>query len=145
MVGIIITGHANFALGMMSAVKLVFGSPENLKIVNFAEEDSSEVLENNIKTAIHELKECDGLLCFTDIAGGTPFQVASRLSMEEAEMRVISGTNLPMLLGVLSERDDMDLHELAEYALEVGREEVKEFIFIPYDNSITYESEDGGI
>ena len=145
MVGIIITGHANCALGMMSAVKLVFGSPENLKIVNFGEEDSSEVLENNIKTAIHELKECDGLLCFTDIAGGTPFQVASRLSMEEAEMRVISGTNLPMLLGVLSERDDMDLHELAEYALEVGREEVKEFIFIPYDNSITYESEDGGI
>ena len=145
MVGIIITGHANFALGMMSAVKLVFGSPENLKIVNFGEEASSEVLENNIKTAIHELKECDGLLCFTDIAGGTPFQVASRLSMEEAEMRVISGTNLPMLLGVLSERDDMDLRELAEYALEVGREEVKEFIFIPYDNSITYESEDGGI
>ena len=145
MVGIIITGHANFALGMMSAVKLVFCSTENLKIVNFSEEDSSEVLENNIKTAIHELKECDGLLCFTDIAGGTPFQVASRLSMEEAEMRVISGTNLPMLLGVLSERDDMDLHELAEYALEVGREEVKEFIFIPYDNSITYESEDGGI
>lgn len=145
MVGIIITGHANFALGMMSAVKLVFGSPENLKIVNFGEEDYSEVLENNIKTAIHELKECDGLLCFTDIAGGTPFQVASRLSMEEAEMRVISGTNLPMLLGVLSERDDMDLHELAEYALEVGREEVKEFIFIPYDDSITYESEDGGI
>ena len=145
MVGIIITGHANFALGMMSAVKLVFGSPENLKIVNFGEEDSSEVLENNIKTAKHELKECDGLLCFTDIAGGTPIQVASRLSMEEAEMRVISGTNLPMLLGVLSERDDMDLHELAEYALEVGREEVKEFIFIPYDDSITYESEDGGI
>ena len=145
MVGIIITGHANFALGMMSAIKLVFGSPESLKIVNFGEEDSTEVLENNIKTAIHELKECDGLLCFTDIAGGTPFQVASRLSIEEAEMRVISGTNLPMLLGVLSERDDMDLHELAEYALEVGREEVKEFIFIPYDNSITYESEDGGI
>ena len=145
MVGIIITGHANFALGMMSAVKLVFGSPENLKIVNFSEEDSSEVLENNIKTAIHELKECDGLLCFTDIAGGTPFQVASRLSIEEAEMRVISGTNLPMLLGVLSERDDMDLHELAEYALEVGREEVKEFIFIPYNDNITYESEDGGI
>ena len=145
MVGIIITGHANFALGMMSAVKLVFGSPESLKIVNFGEEDSSEVLENNIKIAIHELKECDGLLCFTDIAGGTPFQVASRLSMEEAEMRVISGTNLPMLLGVLSERDGMDLHELAEYALEVGREEVKEFTFIPYHDNIAVESEDDGI
>ena len=145
MVGIIITGHANFALGMMSAIKLVFGSPESLKIVNFGEEDSTEILENNIKTAIHELKECDGLLCFTDIAGGTPFQVASRLSMEEAEMRVISGTNLPMLLGVLSERDDMDLHELAEYALEVGREEVKEFTFIPYDDNVVDVSEDGGI
>ena len=145
MVGIIITGHANFALGMMSAIKLVFGSPENLKIVNFGEEDSTDVLENNIKIAIHELKECDGLLCFTDIAGGTPFQVASRLSIEEAEMRVVSGTNLPMLLGVLSERDDMDLYELAGYALEVGREEVKEFTFVPYDDSVVEESEDGGI
>ena len=145
MVGIIITGHANFALGMMSAIKLVFGSPESLKIVNFGEEDSTEVLENNLKIAIHELKECDGLLCFTDIAGGTPFQVSSRLSMEEAEMRVISGTNLPMLLGVLSERDGMNLHELAEYALEVGREEVKEFVFIPYEEDITVESEDSGI
>ena len=145
MVGIIITGHANFALGMMSAIKLVFGSPESLKIVNFGEEDSTEVLENNIKTAIHELKECDGLLCFTDIAGGTPFQVASRLSIEEAEMRVVSGTNLPMLLGVLSERDGMDLHELAEYALEVGREEVKEFTFITYDDDGADEPEDGGI
>ena len=85
MVGIIIAGHANFALGMMSAIKLVFGSPENLKIINFGEEDSTEILEDNIKIAIHELKECDGLLCFTDIAGGTPFQVSSRLSMEEAE------------------------------------------------------------
>ena len=145
MVGIIITGHANFALGMMSAIKLVFGSPESLKIVNFGEEDSTEVLENNIKFAIHELKECDGLLCFTDIAGGTPFQVASRLSIEEAEMRVISGTNLPMLLGVLSERDDMDLNELADYALEVGKEEVKEFTFVPYDGDVIAESEDGGI
>ena len=145
MVGIIITGHANFALGMMSAIKLVFGSPESLKIVNFGEEDSTEVLENNLKIAIHELKECDGLLCFTDIAGGTPFQVASRLSIEEAEMRVVSGTNLPMLLGVLSERDDMDLYELAGYALEVGREEVKEFTFVPYDDSVVEESEDGGI
>ena len=145
MVGIIITGHANFALGMMSAIKLVFGSPESLKIVNFGEEDSTEVLENNIKTAIHELKECDGLLCFTDIAGGTPFQVASRLSIEEAEMRVISGTNLPMLLGVLSERDDMDLYGLAEYALEVGREEVKEFTFITYNDDVADESEDDGI
>ena len=145
MVGIIITGHANFALGMMSAIKLVFGSPESLKIVNFGEEDSTEVLENNLKIAIHELKECDGLLCFTDIAGGTPFQVASRLSIEEAEMKVVSGTNLPMLLGVLSERDDMDLYELAGYALEVGREEVKEFTFVPYDDSVTEEFEDGGI
>jgi PTS system N-acetylgalactosamine-specific IIA component len=145
MVGVIITGHANFALGMMSAIKLVFGSPESLKIVNFGEEDSTDILENNIKIAIHELKECDGLLCFTDIAGGTPFQVASRLSMEEAEMRVVSGTNLPMLLGVLSERDGMDLTELTKYALEVGREEVKEFEFIPYDDSGMAESEDGGI
>ena len=62
MIGVIITGHANFALGMMSAIKLVFGNPENLKIVNFKDDETVETLENNIKTAIHEQKECDGLI-----------------------------------------------------------------------------------
>lgn len=143
MVGIIITGHGNFALGMMSAIKLVFGTPKDLRIINFSEDDSSEALEYNIKTTMHEMKECEGLICFTDIAGGTPFQIASRLSIEEAEMKVISGTNLPMLLGVLSERDGKGLIELAEYALEVGREEVKEFTYVPYDENKNYPNDDG--
>ena len=130
MIGVIITGHANFALGMMSAIKLVFGNPENLKIVNFKDDETTETLENNIKTAIHELKECDGLICFTDIGGGSPFQAAARLSIEEAEMKVISGTNLPMLLGVLSEREGRTLDEMAEYALEAGREEIQEFTYV---------------
>ena len=144
MIGVIITGHANFALGMMSAIKLVFGNPENLKIVNFKDDETVETLENNIKTAIHELKECDGLICFTDIGGGSPFRAAARLSIEEAEMKVISGTNLPMLLGVLSEREGRTLEEMAEYAIEAGREEIQEFTYV-ISKKTEDNFDDGGI
>ena len=145
MIGVIITGHGNFALGMMSAIKLVFGNPRDLKIINFKEEDTTDVLEGNIKTAIHELKECDGLICFTDIAGGTPFQVAARLSIAEADMKVISGTNLPMLLGVLSERDEMTLEEAAKYAVEAGKEEIQEFTYVISKESEVVQDDDNGI
>lgn len=144
MVGVIVTGHANFATGLSSAVKLVFGLPEEFKIIDFVEEDSPEMLETKIKTAMYELKESSGIVCFTDIGGGTPFQVASRLSIQEGNMEVVTGTNLPMLLGVLSERDGMTQEEVVSFALETGKEEVKKFQFVisekPKNNT-----DDGGI
>ena len=35
MVGIIITGHSNFATGIVSAVRLVAGEQKNLEVVDF--------------------------------------------------------------------------------------------------------------
>ncbi|WP_458355076.1 PTS sugar transporter subunit IIA [Peribacillus frigoritolerans] len=44
------------------------------------------------------------MVCFTDLASGTPFNVCSRISSCKDNIRVIAGTNLPMLLSRLFHR-----------------------------------------
>ena len=52
MVGIIITGHSNFATGIASAVKLVAGQQKNLETVDFPDTYSTEELKIKLTEAL---------------------------------------------------------------------------------------------
>ena len=56
MIGIILTGHGNFATGMMSSVKLIAGTPEHFKAVDFPEGDSTENLAKNLAYKVKRTK-----------------------------------------------------------------------------------------
>ena len=106
MIGVILTGHAGFADGMASAVRLIGGEQEKFAAVNFVEGDSGESLAEKLQGAVEELG-CAELVFCTDLPGGTPFNqsvlLSSRLSHE---CRVFTGTNLPFLLTILFDRED---------------------------------------
>ena len=55
MIGVILTGHAGFADGVASAVKLIGGEQEKFAVVNFLEEDSGESLAGKLRQAVEEL------------------------------------------------------------------------------------------
>ena len=55
MIGVILTGHAGFADGVASAVKLIGGDQEKFAVVNFLEEDSGESLAGKLQQAVEEL------------------------------------------------------------------------------------------
>lgn len=78
MVGIIITGHSNFATGIASAVKLVAGQQKNLEAVDFPDTYSTEELKTKLTEALDKLEECKNIIFFTDIVGGSPFKNFSR-------------------------------------------------------------------
>ena len=104
MIGIILTGHGKIAEGIESSIKLVFGKPEKFYSINFTEDITPELLEKEIEEKIDELNGEEGVLIFTDIAGGTPFKTASVLSLKKEKVKVISGMNLPMVLETVCER-----------------------------------------
>lgn len=56
MVGIIITGHSNFATGIASAVKLVAGQQKNLEAVDFPDTYSTEELKTKLTEALDKLE-----------------------------------------------------------------------------------------
>lgn len=134
MIGVIVTGHGNFATGLTSSVKLIAGSPENYVPVDFNQDKSTDDLERELREAIDLLKaSCSGILIFTDLVGGSPFKVSAELSVElkdSVPIAVLSGTNLGMLVeGNMSRSFMEDLNDLADSLVETGKTQVIHYEF----------------
>lgn len=128
MVGIIVTGHGNFASGILSSLKLIAGEQEKLVGVDFTANDSTESLEIKLQEAIQGL-ECDEVLVLSDLAGGSPFKVSVMLSQKlfNKNIRVISGTNLGMTLETSLCRDGIGVDDLLDFAINSGISSIKAF------------------
>lgn len=126
MIGLIITGHGEFAKGINSVIELVAGTQENVATVDFLENHSTEDLKNNLKEKIENMNT-EGTLIFTDIPGGSPFKISVELSMKNDGIEVISGTNVPMIMEILFDRESVDLLELKNRAMEVGKKQIVTF------------------
>lgn len=142
MIGIIISGHGNFATGLRSSLNLIAGNPANVEYVDFIETDSTETLKEKYMNSINNLNNCNSILALTDLTGGSPFKTLVELKAAvETPLEVIGGTNLAMVLEVSMAKDFIDdLSALAETALEVGKNGIIKFELIEHDEE---DCEDG--
>ena len=116
MVGIILTGHGRFADGLTSSVDLIAGPQKDYVAVNF--EHEVDELTTDLNAAFDQLQDCDGVIVFTDLQGGSPFKTAVELSVSRENVEIIAGTNLPMLAEVIMARSmGLDLDTLAGMAI----------------------------
>lgn len=124
MVGIIVTGHGNFASGIVSGLRLLAGEQEQFEAVDFTEEDSIDTLTEKLNAAVGRLAGCDGIVIYADLTGGSPFNVSIRLKMaHDGIMEVIGGANLPVVLdGFMSRMAITDASQLARNGLVAGKE-----------------------
>ena len=136
MVGLIISGHGNFASGLHTSLKLIAGEASNIEYVDFIETDSTESLMEKYCNALKNLYNCDSILALSDLAGGSPFKTLVELKTKiEKPMEVIGGTNLPMALEISMTKDIVDdLSSLSESALEIGKTGVVKFEFIVHED-----------
>ena len=142
MIGLLVTGHANFGSGITSSVNLIAGEQEAYKYVDFLPTYSTEDLTVEITKALEELKDCEGIIIFTDLMGGTPFNVSAQLGHGKSNIRIVAGTNLPMLVEIAMSRKFMDdLDGLVESVLETGKEQVTKYEF----KQVVQEASDDGI
>ncbi len=141
MIGLIVTGHANFGSGITSSVNLIAGEQEAYRYVDFLPTYGMEELSAELTKAMDELKDCESILIFTDLMGGTPFNVSAQLTHGKENIRIIAGTNLPMLVEIVMARKfEEDVDALVETALETGKEQVTKYEF---KQVVQQESEDG--
>lgn len=122
MVGFILTGHGEFAPGLGNALSLVGGVPEAFEVVKFDTDNPAEY-PGLIEGAIKDMRaKTDGVVVFTDVVGGFPFQQSLAQTAVVDNVRVIGGTNLGMLIETLFSRNDTSTPDsLVETALEAGR------------------------
>ena len=142
MIGLLVTGHANFGSGMTSSVNLIAGEQEAYRYVDFLPTYSTEDLTRELTKALEELKDCEGVIIFTDLMGGTPFNVSAQIGHGKENIRIVAGTNLPMIVEIVMSRKFMDdLDGLVDSVLETGKEQVTKYEF----KQVVQEASDDGI
>ncbi len=102
-------------LGRFEVVKVPFMSEMGATIPPHSKTpftDRRDLLKAEIGKAIRKVDQGAGIIIFTDIIGGTSFNVALEL-MEKGQGVVLSGVNLPMLLKAASIRQ-LPFREAAE-------------------------------
>lgn len=125
MIGLIVTGHGNFATGITSALKLIAGDLEKYEAVDFLPEYSITDLERELHKAFDALKDCDSILVLSDLGGGSPFKTAVTIGYPKGNVEVLAGTNLPMLLEVNMARSfASELSDLVATAMNTGKDQV---------------------
>lgn len=134
MIGIIISGHGNFATGLRSSLNLIAGNPTNVEYIDFVETDSTETLKEKYIKATNNLSNCNSILALSDLTGGSPFKTLVELKSEiEKPLEVIGGTNLSMILEVSMAKDFIDdLSILTTTALEAGKNGIMKFELIEH-------------
>ncbi|QCX33972.1 PTS sugar transporter subunit IIA [Caloramator sp. E03] len=103
MVGIIIVSHGNYAEALYESIKMLYGEQEKIETINFKTGESIEDLKEKINLAKERLKT-EYTLILVDILGGSPYNVSS-LEIDE-KLNVITGFNMPMLLDIISRRNE---------------------------------------
>ncbi|MDX1301330.1 PTS galactosamine/N-acetylgalactosamine transporter subunit IIA [Photobacterium sp.] len=120
MIGIVVSGHINFASGMQSAVKAIAGEQEQMMFIDFVESMSTDELEVQLRQAAKEVDSGEGVLFLADIPGGSPSNRALSIMMDTDNVELIGGANLPMIANAAFEREDVSVKELVDILLEIG-------------------------
>lgn len=100
--GLLIISHHLLGEALVKCAEHILGRPvTNLKHLSVSrEDDPNEVLERARET-IRELDQGGGVMLLTDIYGGTPSNIASRL-IQAGRVEAIAGVSLPMLIRALT-------------------------------------------
>jgi len=127
MVSLIVSGHGQFAPGLLSAAEMIFGANDTIKAVPFKKEEGLEDLKANFEAALKELGTDQEVLFLIDLFGGSPYNAAVSLAYGKDKLDVVTGVNLPMVLEALANAPMMSLKELTDHLQQVNQDGFKVF------------------
>ena len=125
MVGMVVVGHGRLGEEMVQTLESVLGHIEGVEAVSTRSDDSPETLRERIAAAVKRVDRGSGVLILTDMLGDTPTNQALAIARETgAEVEVVAGINMPILIKLTSARDQMDAHSLAGFIQRYGQEHI---------------------
>lgn len=127
MIGVIVATHGLMAKEMLNSAAMLVGEGEQMGYVCLLPGQDPDDFLAKCEEAVTSVDTGDGVVALVDIPGGTPNNTMFRLSKSH-NIRIVTGTNLPMvMLAVLERFDGMTADELVENFMENGKNEIIEF------------------
>jgi PTS system mannose-specific IIA component len=120
MIGMVLVTHGALAKEFRSALEHVVGPQEHCETVCIGPDDDMEVRRQDIVEAVQKADGGGGVVILTDMFGGTPSNLAISV-MQDREVEVIAGVNLPMLVKLARVRGEQDMRTAVREAQDAGR------------------------
>ena len=123
-IGGVIVSHGQLANELLSAAETVVGELSYIAAVSIGWHDDVETAKDEIARAIKKVSNGKGVLLLTDMFGGTPTNI-SAMFINEGEIEIVTGVNLPMVIKLASQnRDDVPLQEMAKEVEAQGKQSI---------------------
>ncbi len=124
MIGIIIVTHCRLGEALIEAAEFILESrPERLEFISIDINHEVEKLRAKIAGGIKNVDQKNGVLILTDMFGGTPSNLSYSF-LEEGNIEVISGVNLPILIKAIHLRKDTELTKLVGILEAYGKKSI---------------------
>jgi PTS system mannose-specific IIA component len=120
MIGMVLVTHGALAKEFRSALEHVVGPQEQCETVCIGPDDDMEERREDIVAAVQKADSGEGVVILTDMFGGTPSNLAISV-MQNREVEVIAGVNLPMLVKLARVRSEQDMRGAVREAQDAGR------------------------
>ena len=124
MIGLVIVTHGNLADEFVAALEHVVGPQKMIETVCIGPDDQMDNRRQDIMDAVAAADTGAGVIVLTDMFGGTPSNLAISI-LKEANIEVIAGVNLPLLVKLAGVRKSADLQTAVGEAYHAGRKYIK--------------------
>ena len=120
MIGLVVVTHGRLAVELIAALEHVVGPQSAVRTICIGPDDDMEKRRKEILSSVEEVDSGKGVILLTDMFGGTPSNLAISI-MDQTNVEIIAGVNMPMLIKLASNRKDGSLKKVALEAQNAGR------------------------
>jgi mannose PTS system EIIA component len=124
MIGIVIASHGHLAEEFLATAQQILGELRGVATCSVDPGVSLEELKAQLRAAVKSVDDGHGAIVFADLIGGSPCTQSLSLC-QQAQLEVITGVNLPMLLKATSLRNSgASLPDLARQLAAYGQRNI---------------------
>ena len=122
-VGGVLVSHGQLATELLAAAETVIGNLSHIVAVSIGWHDDVELAKAEVSRAIKKVSQGKGVILLTDMFGGTPTNI-SAMFIEENDIEIVTGVNLPMVIKLASQNKDFSLSEMAKEVESQGKQAI---------------------
>jgi PTS system mannose-specific IIA component len=124
MVGLVVASHGRLAEELVATAEQIVGKLPAVATCNIEPGTSVEDLRRQMKQAVAQVDDGEGVIVMADLFGGTPCK-ESLMMCQRGNLEVLAGVNLPMIIKANSLRGEhLPLAEMASLLASHGQRNI---------------------
>ena len=123
-IGVNVATHGRLAEELVATAEQIVGGESALQAFQFRDGEAPKASLRRLEGMIKKAEKGRGVIILVDLFGGTPGSLALSV-LDDAQVEVVTGVNLPMAITAATLDPGHDLHQASTAIVESGAHSIK--------------------